>query len=208
MRESKHVAQLGRYRRNLRKLYRSATDADKREGLSWYPTAVVACEKWAQGFGVDSRTVACTIAAISPQCDWASNLRIAFELLSGQTTVTGGALRSNVDKARRILDDNATSVAAYFVSAPKVTAFSLNLMGRTDAVTIDTHAAQAAANDPTLFKGIPQNVYSLYASCYVDVAREFNVAPCDLQAIVWCSWKRRYPRAQKNKLVREKRAAA
>lgn len=199
---SPHARHVRQYRSNLRRHYARATPADIAEGLAWYPTAVAGSAKWAEWFGVNERTVACVIAAISPQCDWTSNLRIAFEVLSGQTLVTGGALRSNVAKARRILADKATSLDSYFKSGPKVTAFARNLSGDSDAVTIDTHAIQAALNDPTVYKGLHASAYEVIAGCYRDVARELGVKPCDFQAIIWCAWKRRYPRHKKNSIRR------
>jgi hypothetical protein len=199
--KSPHAAHVARYRANLRKVYARATDADKREGLAWYPTAAAGCNTWAQGFGLDARTIASVIAAISPQCDWTSNLRIAFELLSGQPRVTGGALRANVEKARQILNDRAHGVAGYFKVAPKVTAFSRNLAGDDSVVTIDAHAAQAATNNLGISTVRPA-AYVVFSQCYVDVARELGIRPCDFQAIVWCAWKRRYSPERKRAIKR------
>jgi hypothetical protein len=205
MNVSPHVAQAARYRRNLRRLYARATDADKREGLAWYPTAQAACLTWADAFNVEARTIACVIAAISPQCDWTSNLRIAFEVLSGQTLVTGGALRANVAKARRILADRALVTTGYFKSGPKVEAFALNLAGHGWAVTIDNHAIQAARNDPARTMAVRATAYSIFADCYHDVAVGFGLRPCDFQAIIWCIWKRRYPAGRKRALIQKRK---
>lgn len=197
-----------RMARNLRALYRRATPADLREGLAWYPTAVAGCVTWSRGFGVDARTIACTIAAISPQCDWTTNLRIAFELLSGQTLVSGGALRMNVFKARQLLIDRAVSLNPYFKDGPKVRAFAANLCGDSTRVTVDAHAVQAALNDPLWRKSLHANQYAILADVYSAVARSFNLRPCDFQAIVWCTWKRRHSTANKKKLIARARKAA
>jgi hypothetical protein len=203
--KSPHAKNVARYKRNLRKVYARATDADKKEGLAWYPTAQGGCETWARGFGLDARTVACVIAAISPQCDWTSNLRIAFELISGQTTVTGGALRANVYKARAILANRATEVTNYFKVAPKVTAFSQNLSGVRRAVTVDAHAAQAATNNLNVNTVRPA-AYIVFAECYRAVADELGIDPRDFQAIVWCAWKRRYSPERKRAIKRQAKA--
>jgi hypothetical protein len=196
-----------RYKRNLLKLYARATDADKREGLAWYPTATNGARVWSATFDVDARTVASVIAAISPQCDWTSNLRIALELLSGQTLVTGGALPCNVRTARRILSDRALAPDAYFKSAPKVCAFAQNLSGNGARVTIDTHAVQAAVNDPLWRKSLHAPQYQVFADVYADVARELNIRPCDFQAVIWCTWKRIHPTTSKQRMLRERRTA-
>lgn len=208
MAKSQYDALRPRMRRNLRALYRRASAADIREGLAWYPTVVVGCMTWSKGFGVDARTIACIIAAISPQCDWTTNLRIAFELLSGQTIVSGGALRTNVFKARRILVDRAIALAPYFVDGPKVRAFASNLSGDASAVTIDTHAVQAALNEPLWRKSIARRQYDVFAAVYADVAKEFNHRPCDFQAIVWCAWKRRHTTSDKKRMLAQRRTAS
>lgn len=195
-----------RYKRNLRALYARATDADKREGLAWYPTAHAGCLAWSTAFGVAPETIACIIAAISPQCDWTTNLRIAFELLSGQVVVSGGALRANVMKARAILDARATSIDGYFKDAPKVRAFSKNLGGWDAWVTVDSHAVQAAVNDPLWRKSLHPNAYRIFANIYADVARERGLRPCDFQAVIWCAWKRRHTTLDKQRMLARERA--
>lgn len=197
-----------RYRRNLRKLYARASAEDIREGLAWYPAGVAGCHAWANTFGVDARTVACVIAAVSPQCDWTSNLRIAFELLSGQTVVTGGALRANVLKARAVLTDRATSLSGYFKGGPKVNAFAMNLQGNPWPITIDTHAVQALMNDPLFNRSFHPPAYAVFADCFRDVALEFDIRPCDFQAILWCAWKRRHSTSAKKSMIAKLRRAA
>jgi len=196
-----------RYARNLRKLFASASDADKREGMAWYPNAESGARVWAERADIDARTVASVIAAISPQCDWTSNLRIAFEVIAGQALVTGGALRANVDKARAIMRDRATSPDGYFKSAPKVSAFAQNLMGNGARVTVDSHAVQACLNNPLWRKSLHAQAYNVFADVYADVAREVNLRPCDFQAVIWCAWKRRHTTADKQRMLRERRTA-
>lgn len=205
MAKSQYDALRPRMRHNLRVLYRKASPADIREGLAWYPTAVAGCLTWSRGFGVDARTIACIIAAISPQCDWTLNLRIAFELLSGQTLVSGGALRANVFKARQILVDRAIQLTPYFVDGPKVRAFAANLSGDSAAVTIDAHAVQAALNEPLWRKSLHATQYRAIADTFTDIALEVHHRPCDFQAIIWCAWKRRHTTKDKQRMLRERR---
>lgn len=203
---STHAQHASHYRRNLRALYRRASEADKRDGIAWYRTAESGCRMWANHFGLDVRTVACVIAAISPQCDWQENIRLAFDMLSDRP-VYGKALRVNLFKARRILVDRAIAMNPYFKAGPKVCAFAANLSGNGDAVTIDTHGIQAAMNHPTTTKSIHPSSYRVFAECYATVAREFGLRPCDFQATIWCVWKRRYSPARKRQIIREDKAA-
>lgn len=206
MRQTKYERLRPTMRRNLLRLYRRATPADLHEGRAWYSTAVRGCLAWSQQFEVDERVIACVIAAISPQCDWTTNLRIAFELLSGQTIVSGGALRANVDKAKRVLADRSTTLETYFVGGPKVRAFAANLQGNADAVTIDGHAVQAACNDVTVTNGLHPPQYATVADVYRQCAAVVGERPCDFQAIIWCAWKRRYSPERKRAIIRKGKA--
>jgi hypothetical protein len=195
-----------RYARNLRKLFAAATDADKAQGLNWYPNAEAGARAWAERMQLDARTVAAVIAAISPQCDWTSNLKIALEVIAGQPRVTGGALRANVDKARRIHADRALDIVGYFKDAPKVSAFCQNLQGNGARVTIDTHAVQAAVNDPLWRKSLHSQAYRIFADVYASVAKEFGLRPCDFQAVIWCAWKAKFTTSDKKRMLAAQRA--
>lgn len=195
-----------RYARNLRKLYAQATPADIMQGSTWYPVAMDGCHAWGERFNVEPETVACVIAAISPQCDWTSNLRIALEVLSGQALVTGGALRANVAKARAIYRDRATSLVGYFKDGPKVTAFSRNLLCDGAHVTIDAHAVQAAMNNPLWSKSLRTPQYRVFADVYSDVARELGIPVYQFQAIIWCTWKHKHTTSDKKRMLARRRA--
>ncbi|MGH8596893.1 MAG: DUF7178 family protein [Gammaproteobacteria bacterium] len=184
--------------RNLLTVYSQAINADITAGLTWYPSAVSGVHAWASVFALPPATVACVIAAISPQCNWADNLRIALALLQGRLVGNGGgALMTNIGKAERVLTDRATDLAPYFKSGPKVTSFARNLQGIGTAVTVDTHAAQAALGDVRSTVSLKQTPYDIFADCYRDAALQTNLRPCDFQAIVWHIWKRQYPRTRK-----------
>ncbi len=155
------------------------------------------------------KTVACVIAAISPQCEWTRNLVIADDLLAGREPSIGGALRSNLAKAKALRDETDTPngtldylsasarMARVFKSGPKVTNFAQNIAGDTQAVTVDTHAIQAAMSDPLVTICLKAASYQLFAQAYQAAARQVGIAPCDFQAIIWHSWKRQYPTAWK-----------
>src|SRR5262245_188342 len=168
-----------RMRRNLRRLYYRVTESDRLAGLSWYPSAAAEAQTLADRHGYDHRTIAACIAAISPQCNWNDNLRIARELVSGAPKISGGALPGNVRIAKRALADRAIAIDPYFQSAPKVCAFARNLSGDGEPVTVDSHAVQAALNDPLFRKGLKVAPYRIVADVYQAIAREFGLRPCD-----------------------------
>lgn len=194
---------------NLRRLYRRATPEDVAQGSAWYPNARKIVAEWSTHYGYPVETVACVIAAISPQCPWERNLIIADDVLAGRAPSIG-AIRLNVVKAQRLRDETGSTLLAHadermarhFPGGPKVTCFAANLAGDSSLVTVDTHAAQAAIGDPIVFPQLRWNRYALIAHAYIDVAHSVGLTPADFQAILWVTWKRIYPAANKRSIQR------
>ncbi len=192
---------IGEMAKNLRRLYRSASPADLAIGQSWYPIAHRQVVEWASQYELPIATVACVTAALSPQVRWPRNLELAADILADVPLRPGTmCYLVNLAKARAILRDRATSIEGYFKSAPKVSAFSQNLAGNDDCVTVDTHACQAALNDPTTTVSLNAPRYRVFAQAYVRAALSIGVAPSTLQAVCWVAWKSRYPTIQKREL--------
>ena len=184
-------------RRNITLLYRRHTiDADIVAGTSWYPNARHIVMEWATHYGYHDVTVACVIAALSPQCSWERNLIIADDILAGRTPSLG-ALRKNVAKAQAIRLKPAPNLLHYFPHGPKVFSFACNLAGDDSFVTVDTHMMQAALADVQANYQLPWTPYSIFAQCYQDVAIAQGIAPATFQAILWHTWKRLHPAARK-----------
>jgi hypothetical protein len=184
-------------RRNLTTVYRRVTPADRDAGLAWYPHARDIVRSFATAYGIHDATVACVIAALSPQCEWSRNIVVAEDLLAGRGPSIGGPLLANITKAQRIINDRAIDTVAYFKAGPKVFHFARNLMGDASAITVDTHAAQCAIADPAQAIGLTWPHYDRIATAFRDVANRQELAPCDLQAVLWVTWKRLYPRSVK-----------
>ena len=183
--------------RNLLRLYQERTEADEALGIAWYPKAHKLVCEWSDVYGYSIATVACVIAAISPQCDWERNLIIADEVLAGYGVSTSGAIRSNVAKAERIRDDRSHDMRHYFSYGPKVYSFACNLAGDYSVVTVDTHALQAAlANVQATYK-LKWGPYAVFAECYANAAKVVGLEPATFQAILWHTWKRKYPPSAK-----------
>lgn len=184
--------------RNLRHLYRTqTTDADRALGSVWYDDAHRIIAEWAHTYGYSIATCAAVTAAISPQCDWTRNLVIADDILAGRPPSIGGAINANVEKARRLRDAHESDTRKVFKSGPKVRAFSLNLLGDYSAVTVDTHATQAALADVEVTVALKQPQYDCFAQAYQLAALSFAIEPATFQAIIWHTWKRMYPRVAK-----------
>jgi hypothetical protein len=197
-------------RANLLRVYHKATESERIAGADWYPSARRIVGEWANTYRYHDATVACVIAALSPQCPWERNLIIADDLLANRAPSIG-AIRSNVRKAcilrdqtdsAELLDTAENRIGRVFSSGPKVTCFAGNLAGNDTLVTVDTHASQAAIGNPaiTLYLRWPQ--YTQIAVAYVDAATRLHLAPSTFQATVWLTWKRLYPAALKRSIQR------
>lgn len=188
--------------RNLLTLYRDALPCDVSLGERWYPEAHRIVVEWSGAYGYSIATVASVIAALSPQQEWTRNLIQADDCLAGRYPSVRG-IAANYDKAERIRVERADSPMGYFKSAPKVCSFARNLAGDMDYVTVDTHATQAALNDVQLTVTLKWNRYVLFALCYERAARKVHRSPAEFQAIIWHTWKRKYPVERKRQLRRQ-----
>lgn len=200
---SPHVAQIATYAANLVRLYRTtATQADIESGMAWYPNANAIMREWSDTYAQPLARVASVTAALSPQLEWTRNLVIADDVLAGREPSIGGALFANIRKAQAIA--NGSTIAREFKQAPKVASFAVNLAGDYEsAITVDTHAAQAAQASPLADARLTIPAYAAFADAYRRAAYEVGFPPAYFQAIVWHMWKRLHPPAQK-RVIRRK----
>lgn len=197
MSKCQYIARMPVMRHNLLSLYRQRVESDDTLGRAWYPTAHRIVLDWSDAYNQSIATVACVIAAISPQIDWERNLIAADDVLAGRAISVGGPLHLNVAKARKIAKDRSGQITPYFPYGPKVASFACNLAGDWSVVTVDGHAAQAAMNDVMFSRGLSWTPYAVFAQVYLDVARRLSLEPATFQAIIWHVWKRLHPRMTK-----------
>lgn len=200
-------------KRNLSSLYARAQPIDIEDGEFWYATAQHIVAEWAGTYRLYDTTVACVIAALSPQCEWTRNLIIADDILAGRNPSIGGALHACIRKAEILRDTCgatlllpiADRMRLVFPCGPKVNSFAQNLAGDMNVVTIDSHACQAGLNDPTADYRLGWYPYSVFADCYREMAHKVGRKPAVFQAILWHTWKALYPRKAKNHVKRLER---
>jgi hypothetical protein len=196
MRNQYH-ARIPEMTRNLRHLWkRETTSADVALGSAWYDSAHTIMREWADSYNFSIATCANVTAALSPQCNWNRNLIIADDVLARRSPSIG-ALRENVRKAIALRDNPGFDTRAVFKSGPKVYNFSRNLAGDYTAVTVDTHALQAALGDVEVVLSLKQAAYDAFAIAYQQTAESLALEPAIFQAIIWHTWKRLYPRTVK-----------
>jgi hypothetical protein len=172
----------------------AATAQDLAEGLAWYDRARTVAEGMASEYGLSVRHSAGVIAALSPRCQWATNVAGARKMVTAASAglaepVVGGT-RDNRSKAWRIANGEDPEAV---LSGPKVRAFYANIMGDGEQVTVDGWCARAAEgrDNPHAPK---RRRYDLCAEAYRRTARARGMAPRDVQAAVWTVYRRRNAR--------------
>lgn len=179
---------------NISAVFENATDAQFDDGMAWYGNAnAVAC-KIAADNDVSVEIAAGVISALSPRTHWSVNVAAAEYVIStnGLYPESQSILHTNHVRALNILRGTHTPDDW---QGPKIKAFYANILGDKNAVTIDTWAMVAAfnvsADDGSEEFGMLQvyvkrsGVYDMVADAYRIAARNYGIAPCEMQAIVW-----------------------
>ncbi len=151
-------------------------------GASWYAEGQKLVEELAAEHDLSDETVAAVIAHLSPRTRWERNVSGARSLLA--TNKAPGCLGANVARALaavRSADPLAT------LRGPKTARFALNLLGDTEAVTVDVWAARVALGDRGDVEQILDRVgmYLAIEHAYRLAARRVGVDPSTMQATTW-----------------------
>lgn len=167
-----------------------ATAQDLANGLAWYGRALAVAESMAAETGLSVRHCAGIIAALSPRCQWATNVSAAWKMaraaVAGELQPTTAGTLSNRAKAWRIACGEDPELV---LSGPKVRAFYANIMGDQDAVTVDVWAARAAEGRDWPHAPVKRR-YRLLAETYRRAGERRGMHPRDAQAAVWTVYRR------------------
>jgi hypothetical protein len=174
--------------------YDKATPEQIAAGAAWYGDGYRTIVNMAASTGQDVEHVAIAVALLSPQTRWSANVDAAWALLTFDERMPA-MLWANFDRARQSLT-MADPWEAFGPTAPKTRSFARNLLGDTDAVTIDVWAARAALQGMRYkFRdGMEQEnakilkragVYSQISDAYRAAARQRGITAPAMQAIVW-----------------------
>jgi hypothetical protein len=169
-----------------------ATAEDLASGLGWYDRARAMAEEMSAEYGLSVAHCAGVIAALSPRCQWATNVAAARKMIAAavageEMPVTAGIM-SNRRKAWRIACGEDPDAV---LSGPKVRAFFANIMGDKRTVTVDVWAARAAEgrDDP---RAPVRRRYRLLVEVYRHVADAHGMHARDVQAAVWTVYRRQH----------------
>lgn len=173
----------------------AATAQDLADGLAWYDRARREAERMSDAYGLSVAHCAGVVAALSPRCQWASNIRSAERMIgaaaAGETEPRVNGTLANRAKAWRIACGEDPDTV---LSGPKVRAFFANIMGDVDAVTVDAWAARAAEGWDNPNAPVRRR-YELCAEAFRRAAHRRDMHPRDAQAAVWTVYRRTYARA-------------
>lgn len=166
-------------------VFEKADPATQHAGKHWYDEAEREMRRIAaqgpHGFG--PARAAGVFAALSPRTQWSVNLKGAYAMAIaaaiGLDAPPQVGLGIGRERAWQIAKHGARPKDV--LSGPKVTAFWRNLSGDENAVTIDIWMARAIREpEATIARRYP-----LLQRAYQAAAKECDVTPRAMQAIVW-----------------------
>lgn len=171
--------------RRIVKAFRNASAADLAAGMGWYAEALRVATLMD---AANPSRAAGVIAALSPRCQWSTNVAWSRTMLAAADAgapvpaVHTETMRAQAYRIAR--GEHALAV----LNGPKVRAFYANIVGDTDAVTVDVWAARVATGltgkDAERAIGTGAR-YARVAQCYREAARILGVTPREVQAATW-----------------------
>lgn len=177
-----------RYVSNIIRAWHDATEEDKRKGRAWYPVAHDLAEVIGSG---DARKGAGVIAALSPQCSWQRNVKLANDAGNGNVHGHNG---DALDKVRAIL--TGADPSDVLPADRKTGHFYRNILDPADPdpVTIDRHAHDVAVGETygSRNRGLGNATrYATLAHAYREASRRIGELPNVVQAVTWVAERRR-----------------
>jgi hypothetical protein len=191
---SKAGATLAGCTRRIVATYALATPEQINAATRWYVNGADVVAELAETGNIDRERAAVVIAHLSPQTPWSRNIAGARQLVrEGRADHCMG---SNITRA--MLAMNAPDPWDTFgARAPKTRRFALNLLGRTDVVTVDVWAARVALGrgwgkdwrtgaDGDLIRALGRtDVYEALELAYRRAAKTLQQQPSTVQAATW-----------------------
>jgi hypothetical protein len=161
-----------------------ASDAQRRAGADWYPTAGRIVAEIAAWSGCDVGAVAAALAALSPRNPWRWNVAdvaaCAHAVANGRPAPRVTTFGANRETALAFLAGSAD----WRGSARKVRAFVRAILGDPEAVVVDVWAVRVAtAGAREAVASVTD--YDALAAAYHEASDACGIAPRDLQAITW-----------------------
>lgn len=186
---------------SILRFYELASLSEIQDGLTWYAEANKYAKELGKRFNLSIQQVAGLIAVFSPQAGWVENKRYTVSFLYQPNIRVRSQVQTNKAKSILKLNNEADIYNAQSTQdkAFKTKAFFKNILNPDldDSVTIDRHAIASCIQHPDNVSALDQSYgqltaqqYEFFQSCYIKAARQVNVLPHQLQAIVWVTYRR------------------
>lgn len=163
-----------RYRRAMAKYLVDATPADIESASVWYSEARDVAADVAFRLGVPVEHGAAIVSAFSPRVHWSRNITLALDYATGRVPA---CLRQSIRAADRARVDGIAGL-----KADKTVNFARAIAGDGEAVVVDVWMCRAAGLDrdaPTVVQ------YREISSAVRSLAREWQLEPSTMQALIW-----------------------
>jgi len=186
---------------SILRFFALANPAELREGMTWYNDAHTYTAELASRFEITISQAAGIIAAFSPQTGWQENKRYALSyLIAPKNRVRSLAQHLKAKKILAIKNEaNIYSALSVNDAAWKTKAFFMNILNPDiiTSVTIDRHAIACCIQNPDNVEALSEQYgkltekqYTFFETCYMEAAKELDILPHQLQAIVWVTYRR------------------
>lgn len=174
---------------NIERVFENATIKDYQEGIKWYSEAYDFANDLAKTYDVSAMKVAGVIAAMSPMKAWKNNKEIAEEFIKSGIS---GHTESQTEKAKSIylLNNDDKQYIESTLNGLKTINFFNNIYNPSDEeyVTIDRHHLYISTGIDV--QVCTRKQYQFIKKHTVMFSKSVNLIPCNLQAILWVTWKR------------------
>lgn len=189
--------QYGAMVRNIVRTHDAASPEHRQAGEEWYSAAWDHANALSKQFGIEHRTAAGVIAALSPQKGWETNKYLADQFLR---TGSSGHTKQQNSTARKILYGADPHEVLNTGTAHKTFNFYHNMEDpeHPHYVTVDRHAHDIAVNqtygDDNRGLGA-KGRYGVFADAYRSATQHVNerdgksLVPNQMQAITWTHWR-------------------
>ena len=167
---------------NALELGNEAIEAYRPAGYSWYETAKVQTQLFADAMGVTPEIAALVLAGASRATSvWQSFARSEIYLRTGTVYFAGDYIDSLLERYRMVGKfGSATS--------PKVSAFCRNILdGDSDTLTVDRHAISLAVGKKV--EGASNTLLAKLRRAYCVVSRDTGLPQSEVQSIAWIGWR-------------------
>jgi hypothetical protein len=192
--------------KQILRLYKAASPDEFNEGTLWYEQAHEICKLISLKYSCPLPKVAGVMAALSPATNWQQNVADAHNLILAwhhglsPNEVVCTTYGPNKLKAVRILNlesNNERDVEKILLHKSKInktTCFYLNILhpSNDEQITVDRHAIRIALGNAPGVDNIcmTEKRYRNIAESYQIAASQLEISAINLQAVVWCAYRR------------------